>query len=71
MKNWLAKYNITTHTVGAAIASLYGMYLTVPQFHSWIEMEIAKLPHSLEAGLGAAFAVWLKYSNNSNGKAGE
>lgn len=58
---WLSQYNITTHSIAAALATIYGAYLAVPQFHDFLNQIAASLPAKLSAGIAVGIALWLHY----------
>ena len=58
IKNWLASYNITTHSVVVAIAFLTSGFYFVPPFHALVVELYHALPGWAEKVVLAAVALY-------------
>jgi hypothetical protein len=61
LKTWLAKYNVTTHSVVAFFASATLAYYAVPPFHALVNHAYQALPGWLEESIGAGVALYAWY----------
>jgi len=61
IKNWLASYNITTHSVVVAIAFLTSGFYFVPPFHALVVELYHALPGWAEKVVVAAIALYAWY----------
>jgi hypothetical protein len=60
-KNWLASYNITTHSVTAAAAFLIAAFYAVPPFHTLVIHAYQALPGWAEETATAIVALYAWY----------
>jgi hypothetical protein len=63
MKEFLAKYSITTHTVAAVFASLVLAYAAVPAFHSLVLSIYNEVPAQAQSVILAALGLYSWYRN--------
>ena len=61
IKNWLASYNVTTHSVIVVLAFLIAGFYAVPPFHDLVVEVYNALPGWVEKVLLAAFALYAWY----------
>lgn len=64
MNNFLQKYKNSAHVISGAIVSAVGVYISVPEVKSAVDVFLTN-HKSLSALLGAAVAIVLKYSNST------
>lgn len=63
IKAFLAQYNITTHTIAAAIATLVTLYASVPAFHNLVYTAFQDTPvwvHDVVTALVGIYAFYHK-----------
>jgi len=63
IKNFFATFNISTHSISAAILGFVGMYLTVPALKDLVDTTLNS-HKSLAALFAAGLGVALKYSGS-------
>lgn len=61
MKDFLAKYSITTHTIAAVLLFLVGADKLVPSFHDFWTAIYGYFPALVQTGLSAAVGLALLY----------
>jgi hypothetical protein len=61
IKDWLSKYNITTHSVAALFASAMVAYYAVPQFHDLVTQAYKAMPGWVEELMVTGFALYAWY----------
>lgn len=61
IKNWLASYNITTHSVTVVVVFLITGFYEVQPFHDLVMQIYNALPGWVESALLAAFGLYAWY----------
>lgn len=66
---FLAKYNITTHSVAAAIGTLTLLYASVPAFHDLVVKGFQATPSWVHEVVTAIIGIYAFYHKSSSGQA--